>query len=313
MHAWLESVAPGYGSALIWTLAALIGLLILLVVIRIVRSLTFGTFVAGGRSRKTRLAVMDATAVDSHRRLVLVRRDDVEHLLLIGGPTDVVVEQNIRLIAAGRRQAPPRDFAEPANSVAGGHQLTASAPPAPAQPTVPPKAISAHAPVAQAKPIPAGLPEIAVKPGPGAPRAAERSAISQPPAAAPRPPVPTSISPAKPASASAPSMPTRPPYSPSTYTPAPSQAAGGAAALQPAAPAPQSAAPSPTSLGAGKSSSLDDNLLQELEVSLEREARKTWTPAPTASPAAPATSAERERAIDDELTQLLGDLTTPKR
>ena len=40
---------------------------------------------------------MDATAVDSHRRLAPVRRDDVEHLLLIGGPTDVVVESDIRI------------------------------------------------------------------------------------------------------------------------------------------------------------------------------------------------------------------------
>src|SRR4029077_3346500 len=29
------------------------------------------------------------------RRLVLIRRDNVEHLLIIGGPSDVVVEQNI--------------------------------------------------------------------------------------------------------------------------------------------------------------------------------------------------------------------------
>jgi outer membrane biosynthesis protein TonB len=49
---------------------------------------------------------MDATAVDSHRRLVLIRRDDVEHLILIGGPTDVVVEQGIQL-GGSRRPAPP--------------------------------------------------------------------------------------------------------------------------------------------------------------------------------------------------------------
>ena len=102
---WLDSVAgPGYAAALLWTFAALILLVIVLVIIRLVRNLTFGTFVAGGRNRKTRLAVMDATAVDSHRRLVLVRRDDIEHLLLIGGPTDVVVERDIRL-AAPRRPA----------------------------------------------------------------------------------------------------------------------------------------------------------------------------------------------------------------
>lgn len=43
----------------------------------------------------SRLAVVDAAIVDHQRKLVLVRRDDVEHLILIGGPTDVVVEQNI--------------------------------------------------------------------------------------------------------------------------------------------------------------------------------------------------------------------------
>jgi hypothetical protein len=47
------------------------------------------------RGRMPRLAVIDAAAVDSRRRLVLVRRDNVEHLLMIGGPTDIVVEPNI--------------------------------------------------------------------------------------------------------------------------------------------------------------------------------------------------------------------------
>ena len=47
------------------------------------------------RGRQPRLAVIDAAAVDTRRRLVLIRRDNVEHLIMIGGPTDVVVEQNI--------------------------------------------------------------------------------------------------------------------------------------------------------------------------------------------------------------------------
>ena len=68
-----------------------------LLLIWIARLLLGGTFVSGGRGRHLRLAVMDATPVDSRRRLVLVRRDDVEHLILIGGPTDLVVEQNIRI------------------------------------------------------------------------------------------------------------------------------------------------------------------------------------------------------------------------
>ena len=47
------------------------------------------------RNRQPRLAVIEASTVDGRRRLVLIRRDNVEHLLMIGGPTDVVIEPNI--------------------------------------------------------------------------------------------------------------------------------------------------------------------------------------------------------------------------
>ena len=50
---------------------------------------------ANPRSRLPRLAVIDSVGIDRRRRLVLVRRDHVEHLLLINGPTDLVVESNI--------------------------------------------------------------------------------------------------------------------------------------------------------------------------------------------------------------------------
>ena len=60
------------------------------------------------RGRMPRLAVIDAAAVDGRRRLVLVRRDNVEHLLMIGGPSDIVVEQNIVRAVPGRDQIPQR-------------------------------------------------------------------------------------------------------------------------------------------------------------------------------------------------------------
>ena len=60
------------------------------------------------RGRMPRLAVIDAAAVDGRRRLVLVRRDNVEHLLMIGGPTDIVVESNIVRAAPVREQIPQR-------------------------------------------------------------------------------------------------------------------------------------------------------------------------------------------------------------
>ncbi|MBA1140478.1 flagellar biosynthetic protein FliO [Mesorhizobium neociceri] len=159
---WLDSVAgPGYAAALLWTFAALVLLVIVLVIIRLVRNLTFGTFVAGGRNRKTRLAVMDATAVDSHRRLVLIRRDDIEHLILIGGPTDVVVERDIRLAA-------PRRPALTGDGGGGGQQQQAPrpraaqpAPAAPARQAPPPqpvRAAPAAIPPRQAAPAPKPAP-----------------------------------------------------------------------------------------------------------------------------------------------------------
>lgn len=42
-----------------------------------------------------RLEVTDHASVDGRRRLILVRRDNVEHLIMIGGPVDIVVETGI--------------------------------------------------------------------------------------------------------------------------------------------------------------------------------------------------------------------------
>jgi flagellar protein FliO/FliZ len=63
------------------------------------------------RGRMPRLAVIDAAAVDGRRRLVLVRRDNIEHLIMIGGPTDIVVESNIVRATASRDQLPQRPSA----------------------------------------------------------------------------------------------------------------------------------------------------------------------------------------------------------
>jgi flagellar protein FliO/FliZ len=44
---------------------------------------------------KRRLAIVEVSAVDAKRRLVLVRRDNVEHLLLLGPTSETVVETGI--------------------------------------------------------------------------------------------------------------------------------------------------------------------------------------------------------------------------
>lgn len=60
-----------------------------------------------------RIGVIDSMPLDGARRLVLVRRDDTEHLLLLGSHGDVVIETGI---PAGR----PEDNADSAESASGG-------------------------------------------------------------------------------------------------------------------------------------------------------------------------------------------------
>lgn len=54
-----------------------------------------------GQRPERRLGVIEQSNLDGRRRLVLIRRDDVEHLIMTGGPVDVVIETNI-----STRQAP---------------------------------------------------------------------------------------------------------------------------------------------------------------------------------------------------------------
>lgn len=53
------------------------------------------------RSDERRLAVVETLSLDQKRRLILIRRDGVEHLVLVGGGQDLVVEAEIS--AAGPR------------------------------------------------------------------------------------------------------------------------------------------------------------------------------------------------------------------
>ncbi|WVT74964.1 flagellar biosynthetic protein FliO [Sinorhizobium chiapasense] len=110
----METIIADNGSRFVIAAAAVaIGLLCLVVVLWIMRNRPSSPFIRGGKNRQPRLAVLDAAAVDTRRRLVLVRRDDVEHLIMIGGPTDIVIESRI---GSTEERAPiaERKIAEPA-------------------------------------------------------------------------------------------------------------------------------------------------------------------------------------------------------
>ena len=106
-----EILAENGTKFVIAAVVVLLGLLCLALVLWIIRGRPSSPFIRGGRNRAPRLAVLDAAAIDTRRRLVLVRRDDVEHLLMIGGPTDIVIETRIAT-AAGETAQPTEKTVE---------------------------------------------------------------------------------------------------------------------------------------------------------------------------------------------------------
>lgn len=104
-----EILAENGTKFVIAAVVVLLGLLCLALVLWIVRGRPSSPFIRGGRNRTPRLAVLDAAAIDTRRRLVLLRRDDVEHLVMIGGPTDIVIET--RIITAPAESAQPVEAA----------------------------------------------------------------------------------------------------------------------------------------------------------------------------------------------------------
>lgn len=110
MMDWLSGLL-GENTAHIISFIGLFALFLagVFVVFAVIKRMTAGTYVTKQHDAAPRLTVTDAAAVDSQRRLVLVRRDDVEHLILIGGPSDIVIEQNItRHKNKQQEQAAPR-------------------------------------------------------------------------------------------------------------------------------------------------------------------------------------------------------------
>jgi flagellar protein FliO/FliZ len=160
-----------------------------LVVLAILYRLVFAhrLRVPGGRTRQPRLGLVDAFSLDGQRQLVLVRRDNVEHLVMIGGPNDVLVESQIN-----RALTPARENNQASPLLAPGAAGRRTETPLAAAPVVaeapPPAKAAASAPAAPKAPAPAPAsapPKAAVAvPVPAAPKAP----ASAPPLAAPKPP-----------------------------------------------------------------------------------------------------------------------------
>lgn len=259
---------PDKFTQLLPALGALVAFLVAAVLVLYIYRLLFGRRIRspGGRNRARRLDVVDVYDLDRERQLVIVRRDNVEHLLLIGGPTDVLVEATINrlegAVSRGPEQrpgqppaaanwpagppAPPRELETPLPKPAAAGpvnlppDLFAPAPPRPAAPPPPPPPPPAgprvSSPAAPQRPAPPRSPT-----PPFLARAQQRLAPrpKEPPpseAAAPPPPPPA-----------APPRPAEPP--PAAQRPAapppPAPPAVARPAAPPPAPPPRPAAPPP--------------------------------------------------------------------
>lgn len=279
------------------------------------------------RGRMPRLAVIDAAAVDGRRRLVLVRRDNVEHLLMIGGPTDIVVEPNIVRAAAGRDQIPQRPSAAEPPRLApmpdtGGWADEAPRPevldhPEPQMPEPPPRLARPSFADEVRRPAPV-LAERRNEPALGG---FSSEPIPPRPEREPRPePMP------RVARNEPPLMP-RPPRQSEPVKVPPVRAERAAAPPPPPPPVPQAAPVAPPPAAATPSSAEQNlaEMAQRLEAALRRPAGETVAPpvapdppapppraprveppSPPAPPARPAAEKTSFENLEDEMASLLG-------
>lgn len=70
-----------------------------------------GRFAPSPGSRR-RLHIVEVAPVDARHKLVMVRRDEVEHLLLVGAGDPVVVERGIGADPSGRSRFDQHLYAE---------------------------------------------------------------------------------------------------------------------------------------------------------------------------------------------------------
>jgi flagellar protein FliO/FliZ len=245
----------------------------------------------GPRGRQPRLAVIDAAVVDARRRLILIKRDNVEHLLMIGGPTDIVVESNIGRagpIAVSREPRPIPDSPSRHAPLTDGPDWTL-----PLEPAVRPLRASSDLDAGLAEPTPRSAREAmvesmrAVRPGSVARRSADAEPDTPPDeeiAAPALTPPPLSVeannrAPAvtEPRRASAPPDAQRPPPAPEPPPPFPPPQAvegrvgGDAADAKRAAPAPRAVQSEEKSLA---------EMAQRLEAALRRPTKPIEPPAP---------------------------------
>ncbi|UJW86613.1 flagellar biosynthetic protein FliO [Devosia sp. SL43] len=151
----MEIITAPFGG-LMNTLFALGAVVVGIILVVWLLKLLTGATGRAVRGRNRRLGVVDTLALDPKRQLLIIRRDNVEHLILTGGPADVVIETGI-VVEEEEAAQPSR---RPIPVVAGRKPAPAPAqkPAAPAVPVAPVAAVAP--PVAVPTPEPAPEPAL---------------------------------------------------------------------------------------------------------------------------------------------------------
>jgi len=108
MRGWFESTFGTGALAAQFVVAIIVVIVLFAIIAAFARQRNRNAGPAHARGRQPRLAVMDVAIVDDRRKLLLIRRDDVEHLVMIGGPSDLVVESAIVRNRAAPQVSAPR-------------------------------------------------------------------------------------------------------------------------------------------------------------------------------------------------------------
>jgi hypothetical protein len=139
---FITSLFGGTENSILTVVFAL-GIVLVLIVLAVwLLKLLYGATGNVARGRNRRLSVIDSLAIDQKRQLLIVRRDNVEHLVLIGGPQDVVIETGIAVdetAVSSRRPVP----------MLGRKPVQPAAPAPKPAPPVTPEPVVAPAPVVE--------------------------------------------------------------------------------------------------------------------------------------------------------------------
>lgn len=133
---FLSSLLGGSGDTIV-TSALALGVVIVLIVLGLWVLKFFMKTGVAMRPQGRRVQIVEQVQVDAKRQLLVIRRDNVEHLVMTGGPQDLLIEAGIP--AAEKPALPARrpTVSHPADDVARSPApVAAVAMPEPPRPTV---------------------------------------------------------------------------------------------------------------------------------------------------------------------------------